>query len=707
MAGATIRKEYILHNLGCASCASRIEDAVRRLYGVSEASIVFASKTLTLEIDTDKSGAVFEQAKAIVKGIESDVVIQEKTNEHIHGADISDKALRKSGIRLCISGVLFAAAIILTHFKIARYATVPLYIISYLLSGGTVLTNAGRNILKGRVFDENFLMSVATLGAVAIGFFDEGVAVMLFYQIGMLLQNLAAGRSRRSITALMDIRPDTANLKVGGEVKTVSPQSVHTGDVILVRPGEKVPLDGTVTDGVSMLDTAALTGESTPRGVMPGSEILAGSVNTNGLITVRVTKEFGQSTAAKILDMVQNASAKKAPTENFITTFARYYTPVVTVAALLIALVPPLFLGKPFADWIYRALVFLVISCPCALALSIPLGFFGGIGAASRIGVLVKGSNYLEALRDIDTLVFDKTGTLTKGVFEVAEIQPHGDFDSIDLIRLAAMAEAHSNHPIAVSIRKHYGQEISTDGTDSFEEIAGHGTEAVVGGRRILVGNAKLMNRESVDYKESADTGTTAYVAVDGVFAGIITISDQIKPGIPDMMKRLKESGVKKLVMLTGDSKAAANATAREIGLDAVHSELLPDQKVSIVEDLLKDKPAKGKLAFMGDGVNDAPVLARADVGIAMGGLGSDAAIEAAEVVLMTDEPQKLLGAITVSRKTKNVVWQNIILALGIKAVVLLLGAFGIASMWAAVSADVGVALLAVLNALRILRMKL
>ena len=616
----------------------------------------------------------------------------------------ADKALRNKRIRLIASGVLFAAAFAMS--------TPPLYIISYLLSGGTVLLSAGRNILRGRVFDENFLVSVATLGAFAIGYFDEAAAVMLFFQVGMYLQNRATDRSRRSIAALMDIRPDIANLKTGSEITTVSPDAVKIGDVILVRPGEKIPLDGIVIEGVSMVDTSALTGESVPREILQDSEVFAGFVNKNGLLTVRVTKEFGQSTVSKILDMMQNAGAKKAPTENFITTFARYYTPAVAAAALLIALIPPLFWGQPYVDWIYRALVFLVISCPCALVLSIPLGFFAGIGTASRIGVLVKGGNYLEALRDIDTMVFDKTGTLTKGVFEVTQIQPQDGFEKEELLRLAAMAEAHSNHPIAASIRKAYEQgkqkmqEESTGEVDGFEEIAGHGTRTIIGGRTILVGNAKLMNRENIPYQISKDIGTTAYVAVDGRFAGTIIISDQIKPDSADTMRRLKEAGIRKLVMLTGDNKAVAEATARELGLDAVHYELLPDQKVTIVEGLLKEKPAKGKLVFVGDGINDAPVLARADVGVAMGGLGSDAAIEAADVVLMTDEPKKLLGAIAVSRKTNSIVWQNIVFTLGVKAVVLLLGAFGLATMWAAVFADVGVALLAVLNAMRIMSVK-
>jgi len=698
----TIKKEFTLHNLSCSNCAAKMESAIRKLDGVSGAEVVFASKMLIMEIDTKRAVEIIEQVRNIVREIEWEVTVQEKT-EKGQIENISGRTLRNKGIRLAVSGLFFTAAIVMSYFGVNDYVTVPLYIISYLISGGSVLLSAGRNILKGRVFDENFLISVATLGAFAIRYYDEGVAVMLFFQIGMYMQALATGRSHRSISALMDIRPDTANLKTGGEVKIVSPVDIKIGDVILVKPGEKIPLDGVVIEGASMVDTSALTGESVPREVLHDNEVLAGFVNKNGLLTIRVTKEFGQSTVSKILDMIQNSSAKKAPTENFVTTFARYYTPVVTGAALLIAFVPPLAFEQSFGEWIYRALVFLVISCPCALVLSIPLGFFAGIGAASRIGVLVRGGNYLEALRDIDTMVFDKTGTLTKGVFEVTRIQPHNGFEKDELLRFAALAEAHSNHPIAVSIRKAYGHEISAGEAGSFEEIAGHGTKAVIGDCTILVGNIRLMNRENIDYQVSEASGTTAYIAVGGRFAGTIIISDQIKPGSANTMIKLKEAGVRKLVMLTGDSKIVAEATARELGIDTVHSELLPDQKVSVVESLMKEKQSKGKLVFVGDGINDAPVLARADVGVAMGALGSDAAIEAADVVLMTDEPLKLLGAIAVSRKTKIVVWQNIIFTLGVKAVILLLGAFGMASMWAAVFADVGVALLAILNSMRLM----
>ena len=786
MTEAIVSRRFILHNLGCSNCAAKMEAAIRKLDGVTGAVVVYATKTLVIEMDAGMAGVITEHAKSIVTSIEPEVSFVETSGNRECDADISDddlsgKNLRDRAIRLVISGALFLAAVVISHMGAAEYIVLPMYAISYLLSGGATLIKAARNILKGRVFDENLLMSVATLGAFTINYYDEGVAVMLFFQLGELLQSLAAGRSRRSITALMDTRPDTANLVDGGGVKTVAPGMVNPGDEILVKPGERVPLDGVVIKGTSMADTSALTGESLPREVFEGSEALAGYVNINGLLTIRVTKEFGQSTMSKVLDMMQTAAEKKAPTENFITSFARYYTPVVVALAVLIASLPPLILSQPFSDWIYRALVFLVISCPCALVLSIPLGFFAGIGASSRIGVLVKGSNHLEALGNVGTMVFDKTGTLTKGVFEVAKIYPYGDYSECDLLRLAAMAEAHSSHPIAASICRAYLQGAGAEdkyayedtlNTDkmhtnsieaasdlalmlSFEEIAGHGTKAVIGERTILVGNAKLMEREGISFTAHANAGdivktdvgsgaqegisqskmlnpaaygetpevfgTAVYVAVDRQFAGTIVISDQIKPDAASAMKRLKDAGVGKIVMLTGDNNAVAEATARELGIDALHAELLPDQKVSILEDLLEEmhmeeqagkrnkhsrKTANRKLAFVGDGINDAPSLARADVGVSMGGLASDAAIEAADVVLMTDEPGRLPGAIAVSRKTKRIVWQNIVFALGVKAIVLLLGAFGIASMWAAVFADVGVALLAVLNALRIMRVK-
>ncbi|MCL1834632.1 MAG: heavy metal translocating P-type ATPase [Oscillospiraceae bacterium] len=656
-------------------------------------------------------------------------------------------------IRLAASVAILAAALIMSRYGITVYATIPIYALSYLIAGGPVLLSAGRDIAKGKVFDESILVSVATIGAFAIGYFDEGVAVMLFYQVGELLQDLAVGRSRRSISALMDIRPDTANLLTGDEAAAVDPSSVCVGDLILVRPGEKIPLDGVVEEGSSMVDTSALTGEPVPREASVGLEVLAGFVNVNGLLKIKVSREYGQSTVSRVLEMMQTAGEKKAPTENFITVFARYYTPAVVGAAVLIALIPPLILSQPFDAWIYRALVFLMISCPCALVLSIPLGFFGGIGAASRIGVLVKGSNYLEALGAVDTMVFDKTGTLTKGVFKVTQILTADGYAQEELLRLAALAETHSTHPIANSIREACPGSMGLADLGSFEEIAGFGTIADVGGRRVLVGNARLLERERVAITPHACAGavglpsqpgdllheingTTAHIAVDGRYAGAIVISDIIKEDSASAMKRLRAAGVSQLVMLTGDNKKSADAVAAQLGIDAVYSELLPDQKVAVLESLLGERVAqqnhstgaedrkaskrtrskrrpgrradarlpKRKLAFVGDGINDAPVLARADVGISMGGIASDAAIEAADVVLMTDEPGKLPGAIAISRKTKRIVWQNIVLALSVKGAVLLLGALGIAAIWMAVFADVGVALLAVVNSLRVLR---
>lgn len=550
-------------------------------------------------------------------------------------------------------------------------------------------------------------MSIATIGAFAIGEYPEGVAVMLFYQIGEFFQDLAVNRSRKSIAALMDIRPDYANLKVGNDVKKVDPEDVLVGDYIIVRPGERVPLDGVVVEGKSMVDTSALTGESVPREVEVDGSVLGGFINKNGLLTIKVTKEFGESTVSKILELVQNASSKKAPTENFITKFSRYYTPVVVFAALALAVIPPLVIeGATFSEWVYRALVFLVISCPCALVVSIPLGFFGGIGGASKNGVLIKGGNYLEALNNVDIVVFDKTGTLTKGVFKVTEINAEKGISKEELLEYAAFAESYSNHPIAISILNAYGKEINKEEIENYNEISGHGIKVKVRDSEILAGNAKLMDKEKIAYAPVETIGTVVYVAINGNFAGSIVISDEIKKDAQKAIRELKAIGVKKTVMLTGDNKQVGTKVANELGLDEVHAELLPDQKVEKVELLDKQKSPKGKLIFVGDGINDAPVLARADIGVAMGGLGSDAAIEAADVVLMTDEPMKLVSAIKIAKITRRIVWQNIIFSFGVKAIVLILGAGGLATMWEAVFADVGVALIAIFNAMRILNVK-
>jgi Cd2+/Zn2+-exporting ATPase len=580
-----------------------------------------------------------------------------------------------------------------------------LFLASYLLTGGEVLIRAGRNITRGELFDENFLMGIATIGAFAIGEYPEGAAVMIFYQIGEAFQNYAVGRSRKSISALIDLRPDYANLKTASGLKRVSPETVRIGDLIVVKPGEKIPLDGVVAEGFSALDTSALTGESLPRDVEKGSEVLSGSINKSGLLTIEVSKVFGESTVSKILNLVQNAESKKSVTENFITKFARYYTPVVVFSAVALALFPPLFVpGATFAEWGSRALVFLVVSCPCALVISIPLSFFGGIGGASRNGILVKGSNCLEALTNVNTVVFDKTGTLTRGVFSVTKIVPAGNITEEKLLFCAAHAEAHSSHPIALSITKAWGRDIDAGAISSYKEIAGKGVSVRVGESAVLAGNAKLFEAANIAVPVAEEPGTVVYLAVNGAYAGYLVIADEIKADSRQAVEDLRNIGVKRIAMLTGDSKAVGEGIAKQIGLDAVYAELLPHQKVEYMEALEQNKSGSGKLVFVGDGINDAPVLARSDVGIAMGGVGSDAAIEAADVVLMTDEPSKITGAIRIARKTRTIVWQNIIFALSVKGVILVLGALGRATMWEAVFGDVGVALIAVFNAMRIMR---
>jgi Zn2+/Cd2+-exporting ATPase len=592
-------------------------------------------------------------------------------------------------------------------FKFSYPIRLTLYITSYLLIGGEILFYSARNIRKGQFLDENFLMSLATIGAFAIGEFPEAVAVMLFYQVGEFFQEMAIQHSKRSITALMDIRPDFAYLKKGSEVQRVCPDEVTIGDIIIIKPGDKVPLDGKIIDGSSSLDTSALTGESALREVAAGNEILSGSINKSGLLTVAVSKEFGESTVSKILDLVQNAATRKAPTENFITKFARYYTPAVVLTAAALAFIPPLITGAPLGAWVSRALVFLVVSCPCALVISIPLSFFGGIGGASKNGILIKGSNYLEALNNVDTVVFDKTGTLTQGVFQVTKIESAGDFSENDLLEYAAFSESYSTHPIALSILKAYGNEINSEFIRDYSEIPGYGVRTLVKGKTVLAGNERLMKQEAIPYAEITDIGTAVHIAVDHQYAGFIVISDEIKKDSLNTILELRTLGIQKLVMLTGDHQAVGVAVGKHLGLDQIHAELLPDQKVALVEQLEREKASpKGKLVFMGDGINDAPVLARADIGIAMGGVGSDAAIEAADVVLMTDEPSKLVTAIKIAKRTRLIVTQNIYLALGVKGIVLLLGALGFANMWEAVFADVGVALLAVLNSMRVMTVK-
>lgn len=612
---------------------------------------------------------------------------------------------KKRTIRLAVGAVVYAIGMALTVFaKLPTLAELAFLIVAYVILGWDVVWQAVKNITRGQVFDEHFLMSVSTIGAFAIGEYPEAVAVMLFYQVGEFFQSLAVKRSRKSISDLMDIRPDSATVKRNGVLQVVSPESVAVGEIIVVKPGEKIPLDGIVVDGESMLDTKALTGESVPRSIRKGDEALSGCINQSGLLTLKVTKSFGESTVSKITDLVENASARKAPTENFITTFARYYTPVVVGMAAVLAIIPPLVLGGGWSEWLRRGFVFLIVSCPCALVISIPLTFFGGIGAASKRGVLVKGGNYLEALNKVSVVVFDKTGTLTKGVFEVANIIPAAGYQKEQVLEYAAQAESYSNHPIAKSILATYGKPIDQKQFSGFEEISGHGISVMVQGKKVLAGNSKLMESEKIAYAACDAAGTKFYVAADGSYVGCILIADEVKPDSKCAIAELKKIGVEKTVMLTGDDERIGKSVADELGLDAYYAQLLPDQKVEKLEMLDKQKRQGSKLAFVGDGINDAPVLARADVGIAMGGLGSDAAIEAADVVLMTDEPSKLVEAIDVAKATKRIVMQNIVIALGIKSVFLVLGALGMAGMWEAVFGDVGVTIIAVLNAMRILK---
>ena len=612
---------------------------------------------------------------------------------------------KKRTIRLAVGAVVYAIGMALTVFaKLPTLAELAFLIVAYVILGWDVVWQSVKNITRGQVFDEHFLMSVSTIGAFAIGEYPEAVAVMLFYQVGEFFQSLAVKRSRKSISDLMDICPDSATVKRNGVLQVVSPESVAVGEIIVVKPGEKIPLDGIVVDGESMLDTKALTGESVPRSIRKGDEALSGCINQSGLLTLKVTKSFGESTVSKITDLVENASARKAPTENFITTFARYYTPVVVGMAAVLAIIPPLVLGGGWSEWLRRGFVFLIVSCPCALVISIPLTFFGGIGAASKRGVLVKGSNYLEALNKVSVVVFDKTGTLTKGVFEVANIIPAAGYQKEQVLEYAAQAESYSNHPIAKSILATYGKPIDQKQFSDFEEISGHGISVMVQGKKVLAGNSKLMESEKIAYAACDAAGTKFYVAADGSYVGCILIADEVKPDSKCAIAELKKIGVEKTVMLTGDDERIGKSVADELGLDAYYAQLLPDQKVEKLEMLDKQKRQGSKLAFVGDGINDAPVLARADVGIAMGGLGSDAAIEAADVVLMTDEPSKLVEAIDVAKATKRIVMQNIVIALGIKSVFLVLGALGMAGMWEAVFGDVGVTIIAVLNAMRILK---
>ena len=612
--------------------------------------------------------------------------------------------MKKSLIQIIISAILFAIGLLVPFSN--EWITKGIYIVAYLIVGLEIVIKAIENIFKGEVFDEHFLMAVATIGAFAIGEFPEAVAVMLFYQIGELFQDYAVDKSKESITNLMDIRPDVAVVKRNGKLETLKPETVKIGEEIVVKPGEKIPLDGTIIDGSSMLDTSALTGESVPRSAKIGEKVLSGCINQSGVLTIKVEKEFGESTVSKILDLVENASNKKSKSENFITKFAKIYTPTVVGIAILLAIIPPFLLKwGSFSEWLERALTFLVVSCPCALVISIPLGFFGGIGGASRKGVLIKGSNYLELLSKTDIFVFDKTGTLTEGVFEVQKINPV-DISEEELLKIAAYAESYSNHPISASIKKAYQKEINQEIIEKTEEISGKGIISQIENKTVVIGNNKIMQEKGIEYKECNDIGTILYVAINNKFEGSIVIADKIKEDAKQTIQGLKRNNVSKTVMLTGDKKEIAEKVAKQIEIDEVYTDLLPDQKVEKAEELMKQKKEKGKLAFVGDGINDAPVLAISDIGIAMGGLGSDAAIEAADIVIMNDKPSKILEAIKISNKTMRIVKQNIIFAISVKILVLILGACGIATMWEAVFADVGVSFIAILNSLRALGIK-
>ena len=685
--------------------------------GIKEATVDFLGKKIVVLADEISENELVELIQTEVDKIEDGVkVFVPKVQAGESSSEGEDTGKIKK--KLLIGGVLFVLGIFVP--KTLFIPKLVIFLVSYLVIGGDVLLSAFKNILNGQVFDENFLMAIATIGAFAIGEYPEGVAVMLFYQLGELFQGIAVNNSRKSIVSLMDIRPDYANIKVGEGIKKVSPEEIKVGEIIVVKPGEKVPLDGKIVKGVSTFDTSALTGESLPREAKAGDDVLSGFINKNGLIEIQVAKIFSESTVSKILYLMENAGSKKSKTENFITKFARYYTPVVVITALIVAIFPPLLIqGATFSDWIYRALIFLVVSCPCALVISIPLGFFGGIGGASRHGILIKGTNYLEVLNNLESVVMDKTGTLTKGIFKVTEVNVKNNIKINDfennkteltkplLLKYAAHIEKFSNHPIAQSIVAEYENSVSKvdeNVVKDFEEISGFGIKVNINNHQFLAGNSKLMNLENITFDKKENLGTAIYLAADGKYIGNILISDEVKEDSARAIKGMKENGVKEIVMLTGDNEAIGKNIAEKLGIDKVFTELLPNEKVEKLEEIYKTKSEKGKVAFVGDGINDAPVLARADLGIAMGGAGSDAAIEAADVVIMNDEPSKIVTAIKIAKKTKEIVWQNITVAFAIKIVVMALGLFGDATMWEAVFADVGVALLAVLNATRVLR---
>ena len=706
-----------IEGLDCPNCAAKVERKINTLEGIKEANVDFLGKKIVVLADEISENELVELIQTEVDKIEDGVkVFVPKVQAGESSSEEEDTGKIKK--KLLIGGILFVLGIFVP--KTLFIPKLAVFLVSYLVIGGDVLLSAFKNILNGQVFDENFLMAIATIGAFAIGEYPEGVAVMLFYQLGELLQGIAVNNSRKSIVSLMDIRPDYANIKVGEGIKKVSPEEIKVGEIIVVKPGEKVPLDGKIVKGASTFDTSALTGESLPREAKAGDDVLSGFINKNGLIEIQVAKVFSESTVSKILYLMENAGSKKSKTENFITKFARYYTPVVVITALIVAIFPPLLIqGATFSDWIYRALIFLVVSCPCALVISIPLGFFGGIGGASRHGILIKGTNYLEVLNNLESVVMDKTGTLTKGIFKVTEVNAENNIKINDfqnnkteltkplLLKYAAHIEKFSNHPIAQSIVAEYENSVSKvdeNVVKDFEEISGFGIKVNINNHQFLAGNSKLMNLENITFDKKENLGTAIYLAADGKYIGNILISDEVKEDSARAIKGMKENGVKEIVMLTGDNEAIGKNIAEKLGIDKVFTELLPNEKVEKLEEIYKTKSEKGKVAFVGDGINDAPVLARADLGIAMGGAGSDAAIEAADVVIMNDEPSKIVTAIKIAKKTKEIVWQNITIAFAIKIVVMALGLFGDATMWEAVFADVGVALLAVLNATRVLR---
>lgn len=706
-----------IEGLDCPNCAAKVERKINTLEGIKEATVDFLGKKIVVLADEISENELVELIQTEVDKIEDGVkVFVPKVQAGESSSEEEDTGKIKK--KLLIGGVLFVLGIFVP--KTLFIPKLAVFLVSYLVIGGDVLLSAFKNILNGQVFDENFLMAIATVGAFAIGEYPEGVAVMLFYQLGELLQGIAVNNSRKSIVSLMDIRPDYANIKVGEGIKKVSPEEIKVGEIIVVKPGEKVPLDGKIVRGASTFDTSALTGESLPREAKAGDDVLSGFINKNGLIEIQVAKVFSESTVSKILYLMENAGSKKSKTENFITKFARYYTPAVVITALIVAIFPPLLIqGATFSDWIYRALIFLVVSCPCALVISIPLGFFGGIGGASRHGILIKGTNYLEVLNNLESVVMDKTGTLTKGIFKVTEVNVKNNIKINDfennkteltkplLLKYAAHIEKFSNHPIAQSIVAEYENsesKVDENVVKDFEEISGFGIKVNINDHQFLAGNSKLMNLENITFDKKENLGTAIYLAADGKYIGNILISDEVKEDSARAIKGMKENGVKEIVMLTGDNEAIGKNIAEKLGIDKVFTELLPNEKVEKLEEIYKTKSKKGKVAFVGDGINDAPVLARADLGIAMGGAGSDAAIEAADVVIMNDEPSKIVTAIKIAKKTKEIVWQNITIAFAIKIVVMALGLFGDATMWEAVFADVGVALLAVLNATRVLR---